>query len=99
MTLHLSENGTDDNLGCYVLGIPDRTGNVHQTLLNGNQELLDVTKRLSYLLTKKYQVVTYVSISGNFTDESIRDVVLEVDKLLSDGRGTQNPLSSTVNET
>lgn len=68
ITIHLSKAGTDTQLGCYVYSIYDKKNcNVYQTLLNNSEEILvDLTKKIGILLSKKYEVPTYVSMSGSW---------------------------------
>ncbi|CDK25763.1 unnamed protein product [Kuraishia capsulata CBS 1993] len=74
ITCHISQHGAEDSLGCLIYSIPDaRRKQIYQTILNNSEEeLLDATKRLSRLITSKYNVSSYVSISGNVAiDDSI----------------------------
>lgn len=86
ITLHLSKRGVDVPLGCYVYTIPsnklDTVAPFHQTLLNNSREgLLDITKRLGGLITKKYQVPSYVSVSGD-NDWEMDDLVPTIQEII-----------------
>ncbi|AWU73423.1 hypothetical protein CAS74_001224 [Pichia kudriavzevii] len=80
ITIHLSKTGTNTELGCYVYTILDkRSGRTHQTLLNNsNETLVDMTKKIGALLSKKYHVPTYVSVSGNWSLEDLLATIKSV---------------------
>ncbi|ODV95918.1 hypothetical protein PACTADRAFT_33117 [Pachysolen tannophilus NRRL Y-2460] len=86
ITCFISRKGSNDELGAYIYSIIDsRTLKVYQTILNNSSEdLLDLTKRLSLLITKKYKVPSYVSISGDIgVEESmiyIKEVLKNIDE-------------------
>ncbi|GMG41459.1 unnamed protein product [Ambrosiozyma monospora] len=84
ITVHLSTTGPSAALGCFVYSIIDlrdksqtqqkAQSQIYQTLLNNAEEaLVDLTKRLGFLITKKFKVPSYVSISGDGV--SIEDFV------------------------
>lgn len=77
ITLHLSKVGADTPLGCYVYSIYDKKNNaVYQTLLNNSEEtLVDLTKKIGMLVSKKYGVPTYVSMSGLWSLEDLMSTV------------------------
>lgn len=83
ITIHLSKVGPQTSLGCYVYTIPapsqNRTTPFYQTLLNNAEEtLVDMTKRVGGLITKKYNVPSYVSLSGPWELEDLIPVVKEL---------------------
>lgn len=77
ITLHLSKVGADTPLGCYVYSIYDnKKKEVYQTLLNNSEEtLVDLTKKIGLLVSKKYEVPTYVSLSGSWSLEDLISTV------------------------
>ncbi|QPG74195.1 hypothetical protein FOA43_001519 [Brettanomyces nanus] len=85
-TLHVSKVGGNAPLGAYVYSIVDiRASNdkVYQTLLNNaTEELLDLTKKLGSLLSMKYSVPSYVSISGDISLEEFVPLSKEVFELI-----------------
>lgn len=81
MTVHIAKN-PDTPLGAYVYSIPatrDPKQPIYQTLLNNStDELVDLTKRLGGLVSKKYSVPSYVSISGDVSLEEFVPLAKEV---------------------
>ncbi|ODQ77605.1 hypothetical protein BABINDRAFT_163333 [Babjeviella inositovora NRRL Y-12698] len=67
ITLFVSPNGVNEAFGPYIYAIPDpRTGSIYHTVLNGSDDMdqMELTKRLATIISKKYRVPSYVSISG-----------------------------------
>lgn len=78
ITVHLSKTGADTELGCYVYSIYGR-GEVYQTLLNNSEEtLVDLTKKVGGLISKKYNSPSYVSMSGYWSLEDLIPTIKEV---------------------
>jgi hypothetical protein len=77
ISLHLSKVGTNTCLGCYVYTILDsNNGKTYQTLLNNSEEtLVDITKKFGNLISKKFFVPTYVSVSGQWSIEDLLTTV------------------------
>lgn len=85
ITLHLSKDGIDTNLGCYVYTIPSMRESTpfHQTLLNNSEEkLFDITKRMGGLISKKYSVPSYVSLSGEWELNDLIPAIREITQLI-----------------
>lgn len=85
ITLHLSRNGIDSDLGCYMYTIPSKRTEspFHQTLLNNAEEkLFDITKRMGGLISKKYNVPSYVSLSGAWELDDLIPAIREVTELI-----------------
>ncbi|ODV61406.1 proteasome assembly chaperone 4 family protein ASCRUDRAFT_7641 [Ascoidea rubescens DSM 1968] len=70
----LSKTGGNSDFGCYIYSIPnfllnrsnDKQNEIVSTILNDSEEnLLDITKRLSQLISKKFNCPSYVNVSGN----------------------------------
>ncbi|CCH46640.1 hypothetical protein BN7_6235 [Wickerhamomyces ciferrii] len=68
ITVFISKTGPDTPFGCYIYSIiHPKTSEVFQTILNNSNEgLLDITKKLSNVLCKKFQSPTYVNVNGYF---------------------------------
>lgn len=86
ISLHLSKVGNNAPLGCYVYTIVDsRTGKVYQTLLNNSEEqLVDLTRKIGGLVSKKFSVPTYISMSGDWSLEDMVTTVKEVVKFVDE---------------
>lgn len=77
ITVHLSKTGAGTELGCYVYSIYGR-GEVYQTLLNNSEEtLVDLTKKVGGLISKKYNSPSYVSMSGYWSLEDLIPTIKE----------------------
>lgn len=77
ISLHISKSGTNTPLGCYIYSITNpRTNQTHQSVLNNAQEtLVDMAKKIGLLVSKKYQVPTYVSVSGEWSFDELLPAV------------------------
>lgn len=85
ISIFLSKVGTETALGCYVYTIADKKGNSFQTLLNNSEEtLVDITKKIGTLITKKFNVPSYVCVSGNWTLEDLIVTVQNTVKFIED---------------
>lgn len=86
ISIHLSKVGTNTELGCYVYTIIDkRTEKVYQTLLNNSEEtLVDMTKKIGNLITKKFSVPSYVSLSGDWSLQDLMITVKETVKFIDE---------------
>ncbi|KAG7883314.1 hypothetical protein KL905_004680 [Ogataea polymorpha] len=90
ITIHLSTEGSNTNLGCYVYSIVDTrkqssTPQVYQTLLNNASEtLVELGKRIGQLVSKKYNVPSYVSLSGQFSHTEFIVVIQETLALMEE---------------
>lgn len=86
ISMHLSKVGNNTLLGCFVYTIIDRrTGKVHQTLLNNSEEqLVDMSRKISGLVSKKFLVPTYISMSGDWSLEDMVTTVREVVKFVDE---------------
>ncbi|KAG7853679.1 hypothetical protein KL941_000729 [Ogataea angusta] len=90
ITIHISTEGSNANLGCYVYSIVDTrkqttTPQVYQTLLNNSSEtLVDLGKRMGRLVSKKYHVPSYVSLSGQFSHPDFVVAIQEIIALMED---------------
>lgn len=73
ISLFLSKVGTDTEMGCYVYTIVHKiTGKFYQTLLNNSEEtLVDFTKKMGGLISRKFSVPSYVCISGDWSLEEL----------------------------
>lgn len=85
--IHLSKSATANNgLGAYVYSIIDTNDPklpVYQTLLNNAaEEPVDLAKKLGVLISKKYTVPSYVSISGDITLQDFLGVSKAVFELI-----------------
>lgn len=80
ITLHLSKTGTDTPLGCIIYSIYNkRNDKVHQTVLNNSQEILvDLTKKIGSLISKKYCVPVQVSMSGSWNLDDLLTTVKSI---------------------
>lgn len=85
-SIHLSKVGTNTPLGCYVYTIFDsRREKTHQTLLNNSQEILvDMAKRMGALISKKFHVPTYVSLSGEWSLDDLLATVQATVKFIEE---------------
>lgn len=73
ISIHLSKSGTNTPLGSYIYSIINhRNDEVYQTLLNNSEEfLVDMGMKIGRLISKKFKVPSYVSISGNWNIEEL----------------------------
>lgn len=86
ITIHLSKLGINAILGCYVYTIIySKTNKIYQTLLNNSEEtLVDMAKKIGNLLSKKFSVPTYVSLSGDWSLDDLIVTVKETIKFIED---------------
>ncbi|KAG7699942.1 hypothetical protein KL915_000631 [Ogataea haglerorum] len=90
ITIHISTEGSNANLGCYVYSIADTrkqttAPQVYQTLLNNASEtLVDLGKRMGQLVSKKYHLPSYVSLSGQFSHTDFVVAIQETFALMED---------------
>ncbi|KAG0684544.1 hypothetical protein C6P40_002673 [Pichia californica] len=86
ISIHLSKVGTNTLLGCYVYTIIDkRSDKIYQTLLNNSEEtLVDMTKKIGSLISKKFSTPSYVSLSGDWSLEDLMVTVKETIKFVDE---------------
>lgn len=85
ISLFLSKSGTDTNLGCYIYSIKDKNEDIHQTILNNSEEdLMDFTKKIGKLVSKKFSVPSYVCISGNWSLEELITTIKYIVEFIED---------------
>jgi hypothetical protein len=83
-TIHISKTGSNTPLGCYVYTIP-HSKETYQTLLNNStEELVDMGRKLGRLISKKWNVPSYVSVSGDWRLEEFLGAVKETVKFVQD---------------
>ncbi|KAH3666267.1 hypothetical protein OGAPHI_004456 [Ogataea philodendri] len=89
ITVHISTEPNAD-LGCYVYSIvdtrtPSENPQIYQTLLNNASEtLVDLGKRLGQLVSKKYLVPSYVSLSGQVSMQDFMGLIQETFALIEE---------------
>ncbi|ODV75036.1 uncharacterized protein CYBJADRAFT_172042 [Cyberlindnera jadinii NRRL Y-1542] len=73
-------------IGCYIYGLYDiRRSQVYQTTLNNSQEpLFDMTKRISHVITKKYQCPTYVCCTGGIDPLAVLGIIKELITIINE---------------
>lgn len=86
ISVHLSKVGTNTTLGCYVYSIVNqKNGMIHQTLLNNSEEVLvDMCKKIGRLISKKFNVPSYVSLSGFWSLEDLLTTVQSTVKFIEE---------------
>ncbi|GME69808.1 hypothetical protein B5S28_g4551 [[Candida] boidinii] len=83
---HISSNGCATEFGCCIYSIPrgSRSGDgdkieILQSVVNNSEDsLFDSTKRLSYLICKKFNCPTYLSVSGQLQIDDQMMITKEV---------------------
>lgn len=86
ITCFLGKDGSNTELGCYIYSIFDsRRNETFQTVLvNSHEILLDTGKRLGNLISKKYKVPCFVTVSGPLDFEESSGMVQETIKFISE---------------
>lgn len=86
ISIYLSKVGNNTILGCYVYTIIHYKSNkIYQTLLNNSEEtLVDMTKKIGNLLSKKFSVPTYVNLSGDWSLDDLIVTVRETVKFIDE---------------
>lgn len=83
---HISSNGGATEFGCCIYSIPrgsklgdgDKIEILQSVVNNSEDSLFDSTKRLSYLICKKFNCPTYLSVSGQLQIDDQMMITKEV---------------------
>ncbi|OWB68235.1 hypothetical protein B5S33_g204 [[Candida] boidinii] len=86
ITCHISSNGCATEFGCCIYSISrhsksgdeDKVEILQSVVNNSEDSLFDSTKRLSYLICKKFNCPTYLSVSGQLQIDDQMMVTKEV---------------------
>ncbi|VEU23147.1 DEKNAAC104042 [Brettanomyces naardenensis] len=88
ITLHVSKEGANTKLGAYVYSIVDTRRSertVYQSLLNNSdEESVDLAKKLGTLVSRRYSVPSYVSVSGEVGIEEYLPMSREVIRVIEE---------------
>ncbi|CAK7890800.1 proteasome chaperone 4 [[Candida] anglica] len=79
ISLYITQNGIYQPIGCYVYSIPNASNEIYSTILNNsNENLVDLTKKMSAILSKRYNSPTYVNLNGSFSIEEFTPLIGDV---------------------